>query len=481
MNQFRHTKIVATLGPASDSPEMIGQLIDAGVNFFRLNFSHGSKDKHLTNIQNIREIAKQKGILTGILADLQGPKIRVGEIIEGGIHLKKGDKLVITTREIIGNQQEVSTTYKNLPMDVKIGDRFLLDDGLLTFEVRSVDKSKGDITCEVIYGGKLKSKKGINLPEVNISAPSLTEQDIENAIFAIENDVDYFALSFVRTEKDLQPLKDLIMKYSKDIPVIAKIERQEALINIDKIIEIADGIMVARGDLGVEVPAERVPLIQKSIIRKCNKKAKPVITATQMLESMIYNPRPTRAEVSDVANAILDGTDAVMLSGETAVGNYPIDSVRKMVDIALELETNAPVLFNRRHGMDQIPENDIEESITSSVCNISKTLHTKAILAWTKNGGAIRLLSKYHPISKIIALCTSQVIARRLQLIWGTLPYTVPETITDENDWIKIASTLISDGHIKIEDLVLIAETENPIHKDKINALQVMDFSKCSL
>ncbi len=460
---------------------MIEKLMDVGVNCFRLNFSHGDLSSHQTHIGRIREISKRKKLHVAILADLQGPKIRIGEIEGGSIDLVAGDSLRITTRPILGNRNEVSTTYSFLPQDVNPGDRFLLDDGLLSFQVKSVDEDKGDIECEVIYGGTLKSKKGMNLPNVNISAPALTEEDKKNALFAMEHDVDYFALSFVRQPSDIQSLKELIRKKSKSIPVIAKIERREALEDIEAIIHEADGLMVARGDLGVEIAAERVPLTQKSMIRLCNIAGKPVITATQMLESMIYNARPTRAEVSDVANAILDGTDAVMLSGETAVGKYPVEAAQKMVDIAYEIECTFPVLYTRRHGQSKELINDIEESIALGACEIAKNLDVKAIIAWTQNGHAIRLLSKYHPVCPIIALSTSEKIARQVQLSWGTLPEVIPEDLTDEMQWMDYCNSIINREMNDKRDLVIITETQDHDSKDKMNSLKVLSLSFCRI
>ncbi|GMT49478.1 MAG: pyruvate kinase [bacterium] len=460
---------------------MIGKLMDVGVNYFRLNFSHGDQSSHQTHIQHIRKLSRQKNIHVGILADLQGPKIRIGEIEGGSIDLNAGDRLRITTLPGLGNQKEVSTTYSLLPQDVTIGDHFLLDDGLLSFKVISIDEDKVGIECEVVYGGRLKSKKGINLPNVNISAPALTEEDKKNALFAIEQDVDYFALSFVRQPSDIQLLKELIRMKSKSIPVIATIERREALENIEEIIDVADGLMVERGDLGVEIPAERVPLTQKSMIRLCNIMGKPVITATQMLESMIHNARPTRAEVSDVANAILDGTDAVMLSGETAVGSYPVEAVQKMVAIANEIECTFPVLYSRRHGMAKELVHDIEESIALGACEIAKNLDVTAIIAWTQNGHAIRLLSKYHPVSPIIALATSEKIARQVQLSWGILSEVIPEELTDELQWMDYCNNIITREMNDKRDLVIITETQDHDSKDKMNSLKVLSLSFCRI
>ena len=335
-NRGRKTKIIATLGPSSSKKEEIGKLIDAGVDIFRLNFSHGANEEKSVIIDTIRQLSDRKGKAIAILADLQGPKIRTGRMANGALPLRKGDTLSITTEEVLGRPGLISTIYKDLPNDVRPGSRILMDDGLIELKVHSVHG--GVVECVVVEGGILKDLKGINLPGVHVSSPSLTEKDRKDLEFCLEKRVDYIALSFVRKCEDVEELKKIIAGHGQAIPVIAKIEKPEALRNFKSILAVADAIMVARGDLGVEIKAEKVPLIQKEIIHACNEAGKPVITATQMLESMILHPRPTRAETSDVANAILDGTDAVMLSGEIASGGNPVEAVRTMVRIALDIE-----------------------------------------------------------------------------------------------------------------------------------------------
>src|SRR6185369_17628551 len=330
------TKIVATVGPVSSSPEMIQKLMKAGVDVFRLNFSHGENAQKLELIRIIRQVSDKLGRQAGILADLQGPKIRTGKMAGDGMLLTKGQEVVITTDDILGCDGIIPTIYRSLPHDVHPGSRILLDDGLLEFKVVALDGER--VRCLVVAGGLLKNNKGINLPGVNVSAPCLTEKDLIDLDFALEAGVDFIALSFVRTAGDIEQIKQIIAAKGKDTPVVAKIEKPEALRNFKKILEAADAVMVARGDLGVEIEPEKVPIYQKKIIQACNKAGKPVITATQMLDSMIRNPRPTRAETSDVANAIIDGTDAIMLSAETASGDFPIESVETMVRIAMDVE-----------------------------------------------------------------------------------------------------------------------------------------------
>ena len=345
--KFSKTKIVATVGPATDSKEMLLKLINAGVNVFRLNFSHGEHSVKAEIITRIREINEETGSHVSILQDLQGPKIRIGEIENGEVPIKPGQEIVISTEEIIGNGSSVSTTYKNLATDVKVGDLVLVDDGNIELSVKSIDGA--DVTCVVKYGELLKSRKGINLPFTEVSAPSLTDKDREDLAFGIKHNVDWIALSFVRTAQDVRDLKAIIKSSGKDIRVIAKIEKPEALENIDEIIEESDALMVARGDLGVEIVMEEVPVAQKMIVEKCNLAAKPVIIATQMMESMIKNPRPTRAETNDVANAVMDGADALMLSGETAVGAFPLEVITSMKTTIMSIQTTANI-YNNFYG-----------------------------------------------------------------------------------------------------------------------------------
>ena len=332
----RKTKIVATLGPASDTPETIGRLLQAGVDLFRLNFSHGDHAEKTRLIELIRAASQRHGKQAGILADLQGPKIRTGKMAGDGMRLEKGQEVVISTADVLGADGVIPTIYQALPQDVTVGSRILLDDGLM--ELKVLDVQGNQVRCLVVSGGLLKNNKGINLPGVKVSAPSLTEKDLHDLQFCLGADIDFVALSFVRTAEDVEGIKRIMYQAGRDLPVVAKIEKPEALRSFNKILKVADAIMVARGDLGVEMQAEKVPLIQKKIIQACNAAGKPVITATQMLESMIVNPRPTRAETSDVANAIIDGTDAVMLSGETASGAHPVEAVETMVRIARDVE-----------------------------------------------------------------------------------------------------------------------------------------------
>ncbi|MEQ8535211.1 MAG: pyruvate kinase, partial [Imperialibacter sp.] len=342
---FNKTKIIATVGPASNSKDMLKSLIQTGVDVFRLNFSHGSHEDHLKVIKLVRELNEEMGTHVALLQDLQGPKIRTRDMENGGVEIVPGQEIIITTRKLVGNAQIISTTYTGICNDVSIGDSILIDDGNL--ELKVLATSSDEVKCQVIYGGILKSKKGINLPNTPVSAPSLTEKDEEDLYFGLEHEVDWIALSFVRKAEDVLDLKEKIRRKGGTSRIIAKIEKPEALKNIDAIIEAADGLMVARGDLGVEIPMEDVPLAQKMMVSKCNKAAKPVIIATQMMESMIENPRPTRAEANDVANAVMDGADTVMLSAESASGKFPVQSVKSMVKIITSIEQGTDVMFNK--------------------------------------------------------------------------------------------------------------------------------------
>jgi pyruvate kinase len=413
------TKIVATIGPASQSPDVLKQLILAGMNVARLNFSHGTQSEHGEVITIIRRIARQLDRPIAILQDLAGPKIRIGEIATGAITLEPGAVFTLTNRPVPGNEREVSITYPDLPNDVQPGDCLLLNDGALELEV--VETTDLDITCRVIIGGPLSSHKGINLPTRSIKAPSLTDKDREDLAFGIEHEVDYVALSFVRTAADVLEARRFMQERGSAIPLIAKVEKHEALINIDEIIQVVDGIMVARGDLGVETPLERVPLVQKMLIKKSNRAGKPVITATQMLRSMVDNPRPTRAEVTDVANAILDGTDAVMLSEETAVGKYPAEAATMMARIAEDAESGFP--FDT--WMPQLEVGDekpLPEAVSHAACNLADDINAAAIVTFTQSGSTAQLVAKYRPRRPIVAPTPLEKTYRRLALIWGVVP-----------------------------------------------------------
>ncbi len=451
MRRFsRRTKIVATIGPASSSCEMIGQLINAGVNIFRLNFSHGSNDEKWETISAIRGIASEKQRNVAILADLQGPKIRTGRMENGAITLTKGDSLDITTNEVIGRPGLISTVYKNLPDDVQAGSRILMDDGLLELRVVSVDEAT--VHCTVAVGGILKDKKGINLPGVHVSSPSLTLKDREDLEFCMKAKVDYIALSFVRNASDVEELKRIIFEHGLDIPVVAKIEKPEALRNFNSILNVTDAVMVARGDLGVEINPEKVPIIQKKIIRACNNAGKPVITATQMLESMIHDPRPTRAEASDVANAILDGTDAVMLSGETASGAHPLEAVRIMAKIAEDAERSEMWRISPRN---ENYCNSIARAVAEAACHAATSLKAKCIAVLTQSGSTAALISRFRPPLPIIAYTPSPEIQRRLALYWGVESYLFGKMEGTDEQINAVEETLLAAGFRK-GDLIIV-------------------------
>lgn len=446
----RKTKIVATLGPSSSSREVIERLANAGVDVFRLNFSHGTQDDKRYMIKAIREISVKQGRQIGILADLQGPKIRTGKMAGEGMLLKKGEEVVITTDNIEGKDGVIPTVYTDLPKDVTPGAQILLDDGLLEFKVLAIEGER--VRCLVINGGLLKDNKGINLPGVRVSAPSLTDKDLDDLQFCLQEDVDYLALSFVRCHEDVEGIKRHIYAAGKNIPVVAKIEKPEALRNFNKILKVSDAVMVARGDLGVEVRAEKVPLIQKKIIKACNEAGKPVITATQMLESMMGNPRPTRAETSDVANAIVDGTDAVMLSGETAAGRFPVQAVETMVHIARDVETAG---YGSITDTPVASTPSIAQAVGEAACRAAISLKAKAIAVFTKSGSTAALISKFRPPVPIIAFTTSQDIQRKLALYWGVHTKTIPELESMEQQ-IETAEQMLLDSGLKRGHVIVI-------------------------
>lgn len=427
------TKIVCTLGPASQSEETIRRLIQAGMNVTRLNFSHGTQQEHGKVIASIRKIATKLEKHVAILQDLAGPKIRIGKINKGQIRLKGGDFFTLTSRQIPGDECTVSVNYPDLPRNVKPGDSLLLSDGAIELEV--METTARDIKCRVIIGGPLSSFKGINLPSRSIKTPSLTEKDKEDLSFGIRQDVDYVALSFVRCAEDVMEAKRFMEKKGSHIPVIAKIEKHEALTNIDGILSVADGIMVARGDLGVETPLEKVPLVQKSLIKKSNQAAKSVITATQMLRSMVDNPRPTRAEVTDVANAILDGTDAIMLSEETAIGKYPVGAVAMMSKIAEDAEKG---IFSERgkYKLEPANEKSIPEAVGYAACKLAESIDASAIISFTQSGSTARLVAKYRPRCPILAPTPLEKTCRSFSLIWGVIPI-LCESSNDTDEMIE--------------------------------------------
>lgn len=447
------TKIIATLGPASNTPEAIEALIRAGMDIARLNFSHGRAEDHRTVISNVRTASRKAGKDIGILLDLQGPKIRIGKLENGVINLEDGQDIIITTRDVPGNDKEVSTNYEGLPRDISEGAHILLDDGLLEFEVITI--SGTDIHCKVIRGGSLSEKKGINVPETRLSLKSLTDKDREDLATGIKENVDFIAISFIRDAEDVQSVKNILQQAGVSIPVIAKIEMPEAIDNLEEILCVADGIMVARGDLGVEISPENVPIVQKLIIRRCNEESIPVITATQMLESMIHNPRPTRAEASDVANAIVDGTDVVMLSGETAVGKYPVEAVAMMKRIALATEDKLFELL--KPDPDRIKvKGDPEHAVAHAVYYTAIDIKAKAIVALTKSGGTACVISKYRPNIPIIGITHTEPIVRRLSLYWGVRGVMV-EVIENTDAMIDIVEKrMLEENLVEKGDTIII-------------------------
>jgi len=408
-------KLICTLGPSTRNEKTVMGLVKAGMNVARLNFSHDTYDEFKQRIATVRKISQKTGKPITILGDLCGPKIRIGDIDGGSFELKTGDELTITTRQIVGNPYIVSTTYPNLISDVEKGNRVLIDDGNIELIVENVKPN--EVKTRVVYGGELKKNKGMNLPGVNISAPTISVKDFSDIEFSVKEGIDILALSFVRTAEDIVKAKKIISNYGSDIPVIAKIEKEEAVNNIEEIVHEAYGIMIARGDLGVEMAPERVPLIQKRIISICNKLGKPVITATQMLESMIANPKATRAETSDVANAIIDGSDAVMLSGETSIGKFPIKATETVGRIIQDVEQE---IGKGRSFVDLIPEEStVADAVTAAACRAAEILNAKVIVAYTQSGSTAMRLSKHRPKTRILAITPSENIRRRIEIFWG--------------------------------------------------------------
>jgi pyruvate kinase len=419
---MRKTKIVCTIGPASESEEMLQKLIESGMNVARLNFSHGSHEEHAARIQKIREVSNKAGKIVGILLDTKGPEIRTHKMENDAIELESGQTIEISMTEVLGNNSRFSITYEKLIEDVQVGSIILLDDGLIELIVTNINMNDGVITTFVQNAGTLKNNKGVNVPGVSVQLPGITEKDSKDILFGIEQGVDFIAASFVRRAKDVLEIRELLEKNNgSHIQIIPKIENQEGVDNIDEIIQVSDGLMVARGDLGVEIPAEEVPLVQKSLIQKCNDAGKPVITATQMLDSMQRNPRPTRAEASDVANAILDGTDAIMLSGETAAGLYPVEAVQTMDKIAKRTE-NAIDYRSIVTKLSKAREVNLTDAIGQAVAHTAINLKVKAVIAPTESGHTAKMISKFRPGVPIIAVTSSSAPSRKLTLVWGVYP-----------------------------------------------------------
>ena len=446
---MRRTKIVCTIGPASRAPETLRKLVLAGMNVARLNFSHGTHAEHGQVIADLRRLAAELACPLAILQDLQGPKIRLGVFRGGRAQLVKGAEFALTTRSVEGTAALASTSYERLPEDVKPGDRLLLVDGLVELSV--VEVGPDTVRCRVVIGGEIGDHKGINLPGVAVSATALTPKDREDLAFGIVQGVDAVAVSFIRSADDVQQVKQFLADRRADVPVIAKLEKPEAITNLDAILDVADGVMVARGDLGVELPLEEVPLVQKDVIQRARQRALPVITATQMLESMVGNPRPTRAEVSDVANAILDGTDAVMLSAETAAGKYPVEAVEVMARIASRAETALPEWVTTVERASTFPD-----AISEAACRAAGEVKAKAIVAFTQSGMTAQLISKYRPEVPIFAFSPSDRVQRRLCLHWGVMPQVIDIIRSTDEMPRRIEAVLLASGVVQAQDALVI-------------------------
>lgn len=470
----KKTKIVATLGPACSTKEVIKDMIDAGVNVFRINFSHADYTDVKERIDIIRELNNQYGYTTAILADLQGPKLRVG-VMKEDVVVNPGDVITFQTAEDIpGTKDRVYMNYKAFPNDVNAGERILLDDGKLIFEVIETDKTN-EVKAKVIQGGPLKSKKGVNLPNTKVSLPALTKKDIKDALFAIENKVDWIALSFVRTPVDLEELQDLIAKNSDHkIPIVAKIEKPEAVENIDKIVAFCDGLMVARGDLGVEIPAHEVPLIQKKLIQRAKTARIPVIVATQMMETMITSLTPTRAEVNDVANSVMDGADAVMLSGETSVGNYPVQVIEKMTQI-IEAVEDSPLI----HVPQDPPQVRTKRFITKSICYhaaiMANEIHAKTISTLTNSGYTAFQISAWRPKAHILVYTSNKRILTQLNLLWGVNAFYYDELVSTDDTIIQINEIAKAKGYVKKGDMIINLAAMPVSDKGMVNTLRVSE------
>ncbi|MDP2729954.1 MAG: pyruvate kinase [Dehalococcoidales bacterium] len=450
----KRTKIVCTIGPATESASLIERLIRSGMNVARLNLSHGTRNSHTKTIKTVRRISQRLGVEVAVLMDLPGPKYRIGNLKDGRVTLRKGAKVTLTSNDIEGDQTLVPVNQPNLAQDIKPGDTVLLDDGAM--ELRVLEKTNNEVRCRVIVGGILTERRGLAVPGMSISGPFLTDTLKDQILFSMQQEPDYLALSFVSSAEDVSNVRNFLHEQGSEIPLISKIERIQAVRDFDNILSVSDGIMVARGDLGVDIPLERVPLVQKETIGKCNRVGKPVITATQMLESMINAAHPTRAEVTDIANAILDGTDAIMLSGETAIGKYPLAAVRMMARIALETEKKLPydlMLAERSSWL----ERKTDELISYNACYTATALGAKAIVAYTQSGSTARRVSKYRPRVPVIGITPDKVVCGRLLLHWGIYPFHVPKAPPSVDFMFSTAAEhAVRLGLAKVDDLIVI-------------------------
>ena len=464
---LRKTKIVCTLGPSTDDENVMRSLIEEGMNVARFNFSHGGHEEQFGRLTMLRKLREEMKRPVAALLDTKGPEIRLKEFASGKVELKNGQTFTLTTEDIVGDESRVAITYKDLPDDVKPGDTILIDDGLIGLEVKKIQKVSGtkadaegkmpmDIVCTVMNGGMVSNKKGVNVPNVELSMPYISEKDYGDIVFAVENDYDFIAASFVRCADDVLAIRKILEeKGGEDIHIIAKIENMQGVQNIDEIIRVSDGIMVARGDMGVEIPLEDVPVIQKMIIKKVSGAGKVVITATQMLDSMMKHPRPTRAEATDVANAIYDGTSAIMLSGETAAGQYPIEALKTMVRIAVRTECDINYLqrFKDRKNMSSP---DVTNAISHATCTMAGDLNAAAILAVSKSGRTARMISKYRPYSPIIGACLTEKVYRQLGLSWGVAPLLLEQKNKAEELFDYAVDTAETAGLISKGDVVVL-------------------------
>ena len=451
---MRKTKIVCTLGPATDNEEVLRQMMLEGMNVARCNFSHATYDEHKKRMDMIKKLRKEVGQPVAILLDTKGPEVRVKNFKDGRVTLEDGQLFTLTDDEVEGTKDKVSVTYNRLYEDLEVGMRVLIDDGLIEMQVEQVDRT--NIVCRVINGGTVSNHKGVNVPDVDLSMPYISDKDREDILFGISQDVDFIAASFVQKKEDILQLRRLLEKNGgSDIKIIAKIENAQGVTNIDDIIEVSDGIMVARGDMGVEIPYEEVPVIQKKIIKKVYRTGKQVITATQMLESMIKNPRPTRAETTDVANAVYDGTSAIMLSGETAAGSYPVEAVKTMVRIAKRTEQD--VDYRKRfYQSARETDTDITNAICHASCTTALDLNAKAIVTVTKSGTSARMLAKYRPESDIISCATTEKVCRQLSLTWGVTPIVIKEEKEVFNLFDKAIQAAVKMKLLQTGDLTVI-------------------------
>lgn len=472
---MRLTKIVCTIGPASETEGVLRQLLAAGMNAARLNLSHGTLDEHQRRIEMIRKVSKEADVYVGILLDIQGPKIRIGDVPGSPRLLREGDRLSFCVDPKLAGPDVIHLGYERILTDLAVGSMIYLDDGLIELVVEETASDR--VHCRVLVGGELKSRKGVSLPGVKVDLPALTDADREHIRFGIEHGVEFIAASFVRCAEHVHAVKEYIAQHGGDQLVIAKIENAEGVENIDEIIEAADGIMVARGDMGVEMPPEDVPIAQKRIIAKCNRMGKPVITATQMLDSMARNPRPTRAEVSDVANAIFEGTDAVMLSGETAVGKYPVRAVQVMDRIARRAEEDIDYGVHLSRLRSDVGTS-IAEALARATCDAAEYLQVKAIVSVTRSGATARLISKYRPKMPILAITPSERVARQLTLNWGVRSFVVPRSPDLETTVEDATSKVVEKGYLKEGDIVPIVAGTRAQAPGSTNSLQVQTV-KC--